>query len=195
MASCIGEISANIGLDCQAPLVGGYTGRAVLIPWGNNPQVVQNAQNPRIIEAVTLAEGAKVCKVDNVGTTPFDGSNTASNGENGYIQFTKTFALRVLARGGKSSLDVIEPLVKSAQGFLAILEKQDKTGDGSFEVVGLLSPLKATADGTTRTESENGGAWNVTMSCTEAWADVALFKTDFATTKALFDALYNTKSF
>lgn len=193
--SCIGEIAGNIAQNCVHPLVGGYTGRAILIPWSANPTFTQDAQNPRIVTAIALGDGVKVCAVDNVGPN-FDGSTTASTGDSGFINFTKTFALRILERGGKMSKEVLEPLVKSAQGFVAILEKQDKVGDGSFEVVGLLSPLKATADGATRTESENGGAWGVTMTTTESWADVALLVDGgFAGTKAYFDNLYNTKSF
>lgn len=195
VTSCIGEIAGNIAQKCLRPLVGGYTGRAILIPYSANPVFVQSADNPRIVQSITLAEGAKVCAVDNVGPN-FDGSGTASTGDSGFVQFTKTFAFRILDRGGKMSKDVLEPLVKSAQGFVAILEKQDKVGDGSFEVVGMLAPLKATADGTTRTESENGGAWGVTMSATESWAEVSLLVSGFyPETKAYFDELYENKSF
>lgn len=192
--SCIGEIAGNIAQNCVHPLVGGYTGRAILIPYSANPVFTQSADNPRIVSAIALSEGAKVCAVDNVGPN-FDGSGTASTGDTGFVQFTKTFAFRILERGGEMSKKVLEPIVKSAQGFVAILEKQDKVGDGSYEIVGMLAPLKATADGTTRTESENGGAWSVTMSATESWADVALLVSDYAGTKAYFDTMYNEKSF
>lgn len=176
-------------MDCNSPIVSGYTGRGVLIPYSANPIFTQNADNPRIIEAITLDTSAKVCAIDNEGTSPFDGSNVASNGDAGFIQFTKTLTMRIPMRGGDVSKDIVEPLVKSGQGFVAILEKKDKVGDGSFEVVGALQPLKANADGITRNESENGGAVMATMSCVEQWFELTFFKTDFATTKTAFEAL------
>lgn len=196
--SCISEVAANIAINCDSPIVGGYTGRAVIIPYSINPTFTQDASNPRIVNAITIGSGSKVIVVDNVMATPFDGSTTASTAENGRPSFTKTFTMRVPLRGAVASKDVIEPLLNSAQGYVAVIEKNDKSGHGSFEIQGLLQPLKATGDGTTRTESENGGDYTVTMQCTEAWAEAELFVdgseespvvSDYVATKAAFEAL------
>lgn len=176
-------------MDCNAPIVSGYTGRGVLIPYTTNPRLTQEVSNPRIISEITLDAQAKVCAIDNEGVSPFDGTNVASNGDAGFIQFTKTLTMRIPMRGGAVSLGIVEPLVKSGQGFIAILEKKDKVGDGSFEVFGALQPLKANADGITRNESENGGAIMATMSCVEQWFEVAFFKEDYTTTKEAFEKL------
>lgn len=196
--SCISEVAGNIAMDCAQPIVGGYTGRAVLIPWSVNPTLTQDSGNPRIISGIALPTSAKVIVVDNVMQTPFDGSSTQSTAENGRPAFTKTIVVRIPLRGAVASKNVIEPLVNSAQGFLMVAEKNDKAGHGSFEVIGALQPLKATGDGTSRTESENGGDYTATLSCTEAWAEAELFVdgseetpavSDYAASKAAFEAL------
>lgn len=190
MPNCVSTIAGNIGLSCDNPLEGGYTGRGILIPLEANPVLTRNAQNPRIIEGIAIDQEAHVCSVDNASATPFDGSNTTGNNDAGYAKFTKAIAVRVLARGAQASRDVVEPLVKSGRGFIGIFEKIDRVGDGSFEVIGALSPLKCTDPSTaTRTESANGGAWSVTLQCQETWPELTLFKTDYATSLEAFEGL------
>ena len=190
MATCVSTIAGNIGLDCEHPIEGGYTGRGVLIPMESNPVLTRDAENPRIIKSVTLAENAKVCVVDNAGAAPFDGSSTTGNNDAGFPKFTKAMALRILARGAEASKDVIEPLVKSGRGFIGIFEKVDQVGDGSFEVIGAQSPLKCADPATfTRSETANGGAWSGTLQCSEHWAELVLFDTDYETSLAAFEAL------
>ena len=190
MPNCVSTIAGNIGLDCEHPIEGGYTGRGVLIPMESNPVLTRDAENPRIIKSVTLAENAKVCVVDNTGSAPFDGSSMTGNNDSGFPKFTKAMALRILARGAKASKDVIEPLVKSGRGFIGIFEKVDQVGDGSFEVIGAQSPLKCADPATfTRSETANGGAWSGTLQCSEHWAELVLFDTDYETSLAAFEAL------
>lgn len=190
MASCIGNIAGNIGLNCESPIEGGYTGRGVLIPMEAVPELTKDANNPRIISAIAIAENAKVVMVDNEGATPFDGSTTAGNADAGYTRFVKTIAVKMPERGGEFAKDVLEPLVKSGRGFIGVFEKVDRVGDGSFEVIGAQSPLKVVDPATiTRTETENGGAWNATLQSTEVYAESVLFDTDYATTLAKFEAL------
>lgn len=190
MATCVSTIAGNIGLDCEHPIEGGYTGRGVLIPLESNPTLTRDAQNPRIIKSVSLAGDAKLCVVDNAGAAPFDGSSTTGNNDAGYPKFTKAMALRILARGAGASKDVIEPLVKSGRGFIGIFEKVDQVGDGSFEVIGAQSPLKCADPATfTRSETANGGAWSGTLQCSEHWAELVLFDTDYETSLAAFEAL------
>ena len=68
-------------------------------------------------------------------------------------------------------------------------EKKDKNGDGSYVVIGSEQGLKANADGIFRNEYENGGCVVATMSTVENFFEVTLFDTDYATTKAAFEAL------
>lgn len=190
MPNCISNIAGSIGLNCSSPLEGGYTGRGVFIPMEAVPVLTRDASNPRIVTAVALASGAKVVAIDNEGTNPFDGSSSTGNGDAGRTRFVKLVSIRMPERGAAFALNVLEPLVKNSRGGIIILEKLDRKGDGSFEMIGTQSPARVVDPSTvTRTESENGGAWMASMQSTEDYAEVVLFDTDYATSLAKFEAL------
>lgn len=193
---CAAVLAANIAKNCANPIVGGYTGRAILIP-AEKVVFTTSGTNPRIVTAITLSDLAKdkVCVVDNVWPNGFDGSQTASNGDDGRVVYEKTFGFRIPLRGGGNSKDVVEPLMDNPLGYVAIIEKKDRVGDGSYEVVGKFQALHANADGITRNEHENGGDVSVVMSCKEQYFEVAFFDTDYATTKTAFEALISTYAF
>lgn len=184
--SCFGEVMASITPNCNNPLVGGYTGRGILIPADAISAVTASSANPRILESITADT---VIGIENAVVTPFDGSSTASSADDGKMSFGKTLSFRIPLRGAATAKDIIEPLAYSTTGYVAIVEKKDKVGDGSFEIIGYNQGLKVNADGISRNENENGGDVSVTMSCTEGWFEASLFKTDYATSKGLFDAL------
>lgn len=184
--SCFGEAMASIAPDCNNPLVGGYTGRGALIPSDSITAVTASSSNPRILESITADT---IIGIENAVVTPFDGSTTASTADDGKMSFGKTISFRIPLRGANTAKDIIEPLAYSTTGYVAIVEKKDKVGDGSFEIIGYNQGLKVNADGIQRNENENGGDVSVTMSCTEGWFEATLFKTDYATSKGLFEAL------
>lgn len=187
--SCAGTLAGNIAQDCAKPLVGGYTGRGLLIPWDNIKSLVKDVANPRIVSSITLNTDAKLAVIDNVFAEPFTGSQTASSSDTGRASYTKTVAFRIPLRGAAASKDVVEPMLTQAGGFLLVLEKNDKVGDGSYEIVGSLQPFKVNADGITRDEAANGGDITVTGASTEPFFEVTFFDTDYDTTKTAFDAL------
>ena len=101
MASCVGNIAGNIGLNCESPISGGYTGRGVYIPMESVPVLTKDATNPRIVTNVVLATGAKLVKIDNEGATPFTGSTTTGTNDNGRPQFVKTAQIMMPERGAE----------------------------------------------------------------------------------------------
>lgn len=188
--SCAADIAANIAKNCSSPLVAGYTGRGVLINLSDNPTLTRSGTNPRIVSAITLGSGIKVCVVDNTGNTqPFTGTVVQSTDENGMVQYQKTVVVNIPLRGAATAKDIVEPLHLSALGFLLVLEKKDKNGDGSFVVIGSEQGLKANPDGIVQNEYENGGAVVATMSTIENFFEVTFFDTDYATTLTAFNAL------
>lgn len=188
-ASCAGSLAANIAKNCSKPMTGGYTGRGLLIPLSNTLTYAVNATNPRIITSITMGSKDKLAVIDNVWQSAFNGSNTQSNADSGRTLYGKTFAFRIPLRGAGTSMDIVEPLVESPLGYLAVLEKKDRRGDGSFEIVGYCQGLTVNADGIVRNESENGGDIVVTMSCQEQYFEVTMFDTDYNTTKAAFETM------
>ena len=184
--SCAAKLAANIALDCDNPIVGGYAGEGILIPLSKvTPNIVQDADNPRKIKSITIGSSDKVVLVDNVSSSPFSGSSTAGNGDSGYPEYTKTISMRIPMRGAKVSRDVVEPLVDDPIGYLGIFQKRDKSGDGSFEVIGFLNPMRGDITSLSRDESANGGAWSINMVCNESWAELDLVGVDETYVSAL----------
>ena len=189
-ASCAATMADNIAKDCAAPLAGGYTGRGVLIDLADAPTLTRDGSNPRIITAITLGVGKSLAVIDNAFTPqPLNGSNSQSNTDDGMLKHRKTLVLTIPKRGAAASKEIVEPTYQSPLGYLAVLEKKDRNGDGSFEVVGAEQGLVANADGIVRNEYENGGCTIVTMSTNEVNFENVLFATDYETTLAAFEAL------
>ena len=186
---CTSAVAANIVKNCTSPIVGGYTGRGILIPLDKAPTFSVNALNPRTITAIAMAVSNKFIAIDNVFTDPFAGTTKASNGESGSIKHTKTFAFRIPQRGSDISKNIVEALEQSPLGFVAILEKKDRVGNGSFEVIGYQDALKVNADGVTQDETVNDGATNVVMSCSEHFFEVVFFDTSYGKTLNEFETM------
>ena len=199
MESCIRKLAASIGMDCAHPLVGGFTGRGLIIDLRDIQAITQDADNPRKVLSIALMSGAKACALDNAMlTTPLEGSNVTGSNDAGFTQFTKQVNGRILMRGADVSADIVEPLVKSGTGFLVILEKRDKVGDGSFVVVGLNQPARCVDPSTVvRNENENGGAISFGLQTTENWFECTFVPTpadgqsQYSASLAAFNTMYN----
>ena len=175
MFSCVGDISCGIGISYDNPLEAGYRGRAILYP-AAGVTITRDATNPRRIAAVALKSGYKSIKVDNVNLTPFAGSATTGNGDAGYPKFQKTLVMQVPQRGADVSEKVIEPLAFGR--FVALVEMEQQVRDGVVQVLGSNQALRVTDPSTiTRQEDANGGAWSVTLQCTEQYAECTLYGT------------------
>lgn len=182
---CSSALAGNLASDCDNPRIAGYEQIGVIfnradIDWAN---LTVSASNPRIIEAIAAASGKKPYALYNNKNNPlpFDGTNTTYNSDTDL--YDKTLQYYYEGIGGGVSADVVEPL-KGGE-YIAILQRKDHRGDGSFQVFGYQSGLKANA----QVQDETTGYWLMTMACSEPSAEVSFFDTDYATTKAAFDAL------
>lgn len=190
MTPCSIELAKGIALDCEHALVKGFTGRALYIPWSTNPNFTFSGTNPRVISAITLGTGVKARGIYMPTTDPFNGSAIASNADNGRVMFTKNLAVLIPLHGADNAKDVVEPLMKSMQGGVVIVERKDKRGYGSYVAYGLYDPMKADPASFAQNETDNGGSASLTLTCTEDFEECNFFDTDYATTKAAFDALF-----
>lgn len=182
---CSSALAGNLASDCENPRTPGYEQIGVIfnradVDWSN---LAVSASNPRIIEAIAAAAGKKPYALYNNknNPVPYDGTNTTYNSDTD--QYDKTLQFYYEGIGGGVSADVVEPL-KGGE-YIAILQRKDHRGDGSFQVFGYQSGLKANA----QVQDETTGYWLMTMACSEPSAEVSFFDTDYATTKAAFDAL------
>lgn len=190
MTACTQTIAKGIALDCDKAMIKGYTGRALYIPYSRNPQFTVSQTNARIVSAITLGTGVKAVGIYLPTTDPFNGSAVAGNADNGRVMYQKSFAVIVPAHGADVAKDTIEPIMKDPQGGVIIAERKDKRGLGSFVMIGLQDPAKVDPSSYSRNETDNGGAASMTFSSTEDYEEANFYDTDYATTKAAFDALF-----
>ena len=188
--SCSSILSGNITLDCDRPIVGGYNGEAVIVDWSYNPVITYDSANTRKIKSITCPQGG-VHIVENAFVTPFNGSTTAGNTDNGLNEYLKTVSFQIPMRGADTSRDLVEPFFNSSFGFLAVLPKRDRVGDGSFEVVGAKCALRGDITTLTRDENANGGRWGLSLTCRESFAEVDLTGEDgtYESAKTAYDNL------
>ena len=182
---CLGVISDNMSQDCDNPRVAGYEDIALIfnrsdIDW---TAVTYDATNKRIVKSLAMATGKTPYVVYNprVNPAPFNGTNVTFNADNN--RYDKTVQFYYEGIGGGAALNVVEPLKSGS--YVMLMQRKDHRGDGSFQLIGMESGLKATA----QVQDEETGYWLMTMNCSEPSAEVSFFDTDYATTKTAFDTL------
>jgi hypothetical protein len=182
---CLRVISDNMSQNCDNPRVAGYEDIALIfnrsdIDWTS---VIYNASNKRIVEDLQLLQDKVPYVIYNprLADASFNGTQTELNADTRH--YTKTLQFYYKGIGGEASANVVEPLAKGE--YVVILQRKDHSGHGSFQILGLQNGIYATE----QVQDETTGYWLMTMAIDEPYAETELFKTDYATTKANFDAL------
>lgn len=182
---CLGVISDNLSQDCDNQRVAGYEDVALImnrsdIDW---TAVTYDATNKRIVKSIAMLQNKTPYVVYNPrpNPAPFNGTNSTFNADNS--RYDKTVQCYYEGIGGAAAMNVVEPL--KAGSYVMLLQRKDHRGDGSFQLIGFESGLKATA----QVQDEETGYWLMTMTTNEPSADVSFFDTNYATTKTAFDTL------
>ena len=179
------SLAGNIASDCTKPRIKGYESIGLIFRKKDVETFIVDATNSRIIKNLTFpaAPAKSVGIIYNPRQSPahFNGTKTEFQLESN--QFKKTVQFYYEGIGGANSYNVVEPL-KNMNDYVIILERKDKRGDGSYQVFGWESGLTATA----QVYDEETGYWLITMECEEPHSELTLFDTDYATTKAKFEA-------
>ena len=157
-----------------------YTGRAMLIT-GNalisNLTLSDNGlkvtgianQNASFVDALNDAKGKGISglPVSVYAENPF-GVTVQGNTDSGRVMYTKTIPVSMPAtRDGKAE-GFIMGLQKVFNGCAIVLETFGITDDNSNnDFFGAYSPLRIDPTSVTRSEYENGGAWQFNLVCDE----------------------------
>lgn len=183
---CTGSLAASITFNCANQRVAGYEDTALImnrndIDWA---AVTYDADNKRIVKTLAMKTGAKPFYIYNPRVNPVSFNGTNATFEKDSNRYTKQVQFYFEGIGGSAAADVVEPL-KSGQ-FVVLLQRKDHRGDGSFQLVGFEGGLTANAE----VQDEDTGYWLITMETSEPSAEISFHNTDYATTKAAFDALF-----
>ena len=197
MANCEALILQDIAPNCANPIVKGLERNAVIvnredIDFG---AIVYNASRPNVVEDLPLLEGKRGYGVYVYGDAPFTGTKTSMVVGTHRNTFTNDFSFVILDNDPDIAANVIDGLANG--DFVVVFENKYKNAskattpnDSAFQIFGLHQALNATAIENDKYSDDTEGGWTVTLQETQApHAGMFLYKTSYATTKALFDSL------
>ncbi len=187
---CSAALSGNIASDCSNIRIAGYEQTGLIFNRDDidfSSSTVDSA-NGRIVTGIKLKSNKKPYVIYNSKNNPlpFDGTQTEYDSDNDVYNKTVQFYFEGI--GGDAAADVVEPL-KGGQ-YVVLLQRKDHRGNGSFQLMGWQTYIKATAE--VQTESTGSAYWLITMEGSEPSAEVAFFDTDYETTLTAYEALLAT---
>lgn len=190
MQTICGEITQDLAEDCDNKLSAGVNDRLILINFNDIDSVVRNGANPQIIENIILASGkeAYAWQGKNLSNEPL---YTLINN-----RFVKNYDHEVRQKVFLNTPDAKRELERLAEGLtVAIVENKHKgpSGNSAFEIYGLDVGLEIQEMTRNPNDPETAGAHDALLRTPEESKEphmpATFFKTDFATTKGLVEAL------
>ena len=175
-----------------------YTGRALLITGEGLPitldkngiileQIMSNTSFQEFYNATKEINTIKSLPISINAENPF-GVTVQGNTDSGRVMYTKTIPVSMPAtRDGKAE-EFIMGLQREIQQAILVVEKVNDGSENSEtnDVFGAHSPVRIDPTSVTRSEYENGGAWQFNIVCEEPVPNVFSGMTDL---DAVLDAL------
>lgn len=161
--ACLSKIQSAIAYDCDGGNVGLTS--ALLINKEDIVSFTFGADNPGLIGAITLKEGASAYKIDTVKRTLVTTESLKVN-EGAPNAFTHSATVTVTGALGSSTFkDLINPSANGSFVVLTLVPRSPEQPSGSARVYGLYYGMSATA--IDRSSHENGGWYTITMATPE----------------------------
>ena len=178
-----------------------YTGRALLIT-GNNIQlelsqngilldkIMEKTSFQELYTAIKQSEAVKMLPVSIEAENPYP-VTIQGNTDSGRAMYTKTVPVSIPSFVNTAELFImgLQKGIRGLQAILVLEKTDDGTGMTGSDVFGGLSPISVDPTSVTRSEYENGGAWQFNIVCEEPVPNVICTMTDLtATLNAILNA-------
>ncbi len=170
MEDCSKTIAKCIKASCSNPVYSGIdaTGwifnKADVTPvyYQSDPQDATTIDKHQVV-SFTMATGKKGYEVQQLGKTPFTGTQTEMTEGTNANTFTNTLALVVPDNSLEVSKDIIDNLANGQ--FIVVLANSYEGGDNSskYQVFGLSKGLTASAITNDKYSEDTNGGWAVTL--------------------------------
>ena len=188
---CESIIASAIDWACDALVTKGLESDGVIINRDDIDfsQTVFNSSNPNIIESLVLKTGKKGYLVNQLGNTPFTGTQSTLEVGTYRNTWTHTIPIVVLNNGPDVAKNIIDGLANGT--FVVILRNKFKgTGDAEYQVYGYTQGLLASEGTNDKYSDDTDGGWIITLQETGVRMSAMFFwDTDAATTAAAYAAL------
>ena len=175
-----------------------YTGRALLIVSNGIPitldkngiileQVMSNTSFQEFYNATQEINTIKSLPISINAENPF-GVTVQGNTDSGRVMYTKTIPVSMPATTDGKAEEFIMGLQRGVQQAILVVERANDGSENSQnnDVFGTHSPVRIDPASVTRSEYENGGAWQFNIVCEEPVPNVFSGMTDLA---GVLDAL------
>ena len=149
-----------------------------------------NSTNPNIIESLTLKTGKYAYQVNQLGNTPFTGTQSTLEVGTYRNTWTHDIPIVVLANDPTVAHEIIDGLANGT--FVLILRNKHKgcNGDAEYQIYGYTQGLVASEGTNDKYSDDTDGGWIITLQETGArMSAMFLWDTDAATTLAAYEAL------
>ena len=189
MATICGKINANIKKDCAVPLQMGTRDLCKIINFSDIVSRVYDDTNKSQVKDILLASGKTAFEIDGFKNS-IKPKVTLDD-----TTYFKRFNHEVGIIGFDISIDTKEQLNAGIEGRYVIVTEnyfQGEDGESAFEVYGLTAGMELTIVERDPTSADTQGGFTLMFSTPlnkEPKLPNAFFDTDYATTKAIFDAL------
>ena len=171
-----------------------YTGRALLIKGDSLPiefsengllinKINEKTSFKELYNGIQSVQTVKMLPITIDAENPF-GVTVQGNIDSGRAMYTKTIPVSVISIAGISEPFImgLQKGIKVSQVILVLERNADSIGVSSSDVFGAYSPIRLDPTSVTRSEYENGGAWNFNLVCDEPVPNVNCDMTDLSAT-------------
>lgn len=160
---CDFALAQSFGYDCTNPVKQGAKNTAYIYNYDDIKRADINVVDGKIT-ALPVIEGKTGYKVFVAGNAPYTGSNKNLVVGTYRNDYTKNVQFVILSNGADITSKVVQKLANGL--FVMVIEKKylGSTGfDNAFEVFGLESGLKCTAQAEELYSDDTEGGWSVTL--------------------------------
>lgn len=178
---CEKLITACVGADCTNPIFKGIEGKAWIFNKSEIASFTYDGTNPNLITAITMAtyddNGNDVAYVgytiDQLGKTPFTGTNTSMTEGNVANKFTETLAF-IVPDNSPTAAMLLDNIANGK--FVVVVENEYDGADnkGKFQIYGAKKGLVCSAMERDAYSDDTDGGWAVTL-VAEGTPNSALF--------------------
>ena len=179
-----------------------YTGRALLIVANGVPlefsvngivldKIMEKTSFKELYNAIQEAQNFSFYPVSIDAESPYP-VTIQGNTDSGRAMYTKTIPVSLPSFLNTAELFIVglQKGIKGSQVILVLEKASDGSGNGEVnDVFGAYSPVRIDTASVTRSEYENGGAWQLNLVCDEPVPNVICAMTDLTDTlNALLNA-------
>jgi len=190
--SVCGDITEDLGFNCPNPLQAGTNDELTVINWTDweDAVLVKNGSNPNIIEDIQLPSGATAFTYTGKNNSNAPKMELIKSQFNENYNHEINFKIFQIDAAAKKQLELLD---KGRVVCIVNNKHKGASGDTAFEIFGGDAGMITSQNLREGNNIELGGAFDVILKSDELslepFLPKTLFKTDFATTKAIVQSL------